>query len=448
MKDAYRFVHLSDIHFGQERNGTLKTHDDVRRELLQDCREMRRQLGPADGILVTGDVAFGGKEHEYQRAGEWLNGLAEAVGCERTAVRTIPGNHDVDRDKIDRFGQIAHTHLRNVPLASLDGELEAMAKANEESNSLLPKLSEYRLFASRYGCNFRSAHEPYWRKDYPLGRHYRLALVGLTSVQVCDRNDAEGQMVLGNSQYIIGREDNVEFVVLLHHPLLWFRDRQQAAPYLKRARVIMVGHEHMLEIRKVTTDTGGEQLEIYAGATNPPETAPGFPYRYNWLKFALAEGPRGRLLRVTSHPRVWEYGQTKFIPDLARLGNQPSSVIEILCPQFLGPPAGMAAVDASPANDEQSQQEGSPMSEREAHDFERLQYFFWTYLDWHDRLKALVEIDVLPATRTQPVPQTLEQLALDQARSKRKLGELWDVVMRTVPEESREPNPFVAREAQ
>ena len=75
-------------------------------------------------------------------------------------------------------------------------------------------------------------------------------------------------------------------------------------------------------------------------------------------------------------------------------------------------------------------------------DFERLQYYFWASLDWHARLKALVEIDVLPATQTQPVPQTFERLALDMARQEKKLRDLWDIVMRSVPVEKQAANPF------
>ncbi|MCE5268862.1 MAG: hypothetical protein LLG00_13365, partial [Planctomycetaceae bacterium] len=84
---AYRFVHVSDIHFGQEKqNGTVVARDDVRTELLNDCRTREKTLGPAEGILVTGDIAFSGKKEEYGRAAEWLDELTKAAGCaERTS---------------------------------------------------------------------------------------------------------------------------------------------------------------------------------------------------------------------------------------------------------------------------------------------------------------------------------------------------------------------------
>ena len=75
--------------------------------------------------------------------------------------------------------------------------------------------------------------------------------------------------------------------------------------------------------------------------------------------------------------------------------------------------------------------------------FGRLRYFFWQYLDWRQRLKVLVDVDVLPKTADQPVPQTLERVALETAaKHPTKLHALWEAIMLLVPEEKRQANPF------
>lgn len=96
------YVHLSDIHFGQEKGADLIIHDDVKERLIDDAEEQVRKhvAGPAKGLIVTGDVAYGGKPKEYADAGRWLDRLAKAVGCRPTAVKLVPGNHDIDRDRI------------------------------------------------------------------------------------------------------------------------------------------------------------------------------------------------------------------------------------------------------------------------------------------------------------------------------------------------------------
>ena len=53
------FVHVSDIHFGQERDHSIHIHNDVKMQLIEDAAEVVAGLptGIAQGILVTGDIA-------------------------------------------------------------------------------------------------------------------------------------------------------------------------------------------------------------------------------------------------------------------------------------------------------------------------------------------------------------------------------------------------------
>jgi len=88
-----------------------------------------------------------------------------------------------------------------------------------------------------------------------------------------------------------------------------------------------------------------------------------------------------------------------------------------------------------------SRQGGSTMNTDSA-GFDRLRYLFWRYLDWQQRLKVLVAVDALPTSADQPVPQTLERVALETAASTGKLHDLWEAVMPLVPENKRGPNPF------
>jgi hypothetical protein len=454
MTNKYRFVHLSDIHFGQERDGTLVTHDDVRNELLRDCRTQSDPLGQANGILITGDIAYSGRKCEYDRAGEWLDRLTQIIGCPEIAVNVVPGNHDVDLDRIDYIGSMAHKELRAATdYVGVDAVLNGIASGNEAANPLLPKFLAYREFASRYECDFQSATRPLWEKDCKfLGRNV-LRFIGMNSVQVSNKQDTRGQMVLGNSQYVIPREDSeerlLEYVVMIHHPLYWLKDHLEAERYLRRARVIMVGHEHDAKIQKMSREDGSEQLEIYAGATNPPGGRY-YSYRYNWLEYEITETREGIALVVTVHPRVWDTAGTRFIADTARLDGLSSKSFSLKCTEFesiisdedhdfggrsSNCGTGIRMVEDDPHID-------MLLIQDESEQFARLRYFFWKYLDWSERLKILVDLDLLPSTLNQPVPQTFERLALDKARTNGKLHELWAAVMTIVPAEKREPNPF------
>ena len=96
------FIHVSDIHFGQEKDDRIHIHADVKQQLITDAKEVVSKIagGTAHGILVTGDIAQTGRWSEYEAAGIWLDELAASVGVQIHRVQMVPGNHDLDRTKL------------------------------------------------------------------------------------------------------------------------------------------------------------------------------------------------------------------------------------------------------------------------------------------------------------------------------------------------------------
>lgn len=443
-KTSYRFVHLSDIHFGQEKNGTLVIHTDARNKLIEDCAEFAAQHGPADGILVVGDIAYSGKQEEYATAAEWLRSVAKACGCEEYSVRTIPGNHDIDRTRINVYGRNAHTSIRKATPIQIDGVLDEHLAVEEDGNALLPKIAAYREFASRFDCDFPSLKKPCWVKDYRLGRQYAIRFLGMNSVQVCDGDDERGKMVLGNNQYVIDEETNVVPISLIHHPLTWFMDEAKAKPYLHRSPVLLFGHEHVQGFEKVENQYGQVQLHVFSGAVNPPDGSHEYPFRYNWLDFHLAGDTQARQLSVALWPKVWSFQETKYVLDRQALGDKQFHTFDVPCPKF-APEVEPVCVANAGTSEASSDPPCEVIMEDNDRDFERLKYFFWTYLDWQERLKVLVNLDCLPKATSQPMPQTLEHMALRTARQKGRLQELWDSTMASVPQDHQLPNPYKTR---
>jgi 3',5'-cyclic AMP phosphodiesterase CpdA len=64
---GYRFLHLSDIHFGQK-SGTVAKHDHIRNALVKDAESLTKKRGPAARIVLTGDISYSGKPDEYKTA--------------------------------------------------------------------------------------------------------------------------------------------------------------------------------------------------------------------------------------------------------------------------------------------------------------------------------------------------------------------------------------------
>lgn len=438
-----RFVHLSDIHFGQEKNGKLIYYDDVRNELLRNCSEMQRQLGPAHGILITGDIAYSGKPEQYHRAGEWLDRLTDAIGCPKTAVITVPGNHDIDLAQISHWGEMAYKQIRGSSPESAGEEL-AKCCATEEGNPLVPPVKAYREFSERYGCGFESIARPICHKSYRFTDPMTLNFIGLNSVRISNLDDDLNRLILGASQYIIENVDNAVQIVMLHHPLEYFIDRHSAKPYLtRRARVIMTGHEHTPKIQKEKGEDDTEWLMISAGATSPPERFA--KYTYNWIEFSLKHNSNSKELCVKVFPKVWSTDRTSFITDTTRFDGECKEFL-LACPNIQNAITPQQAPTSSLARQDPLSHiadEGvtvKPQYEDER--FARLRYYFWRFLDWRQRLTVLAKIGILPSIPDKALSQTMERVALNEAQLRNKLYELWIAVMELVPADKRESNPF------
>jgi len=229
----------------------------------------------------------------------------------------------------------------------------------------------------------------------------------------------------------------------MHHPLEWLKDQRDAHLYLSsRARVLIFGHEHFQQITRIENANHEDSLVISSGAVTPEHATAPYIYRYNVLQFSLDQSEGEPCLAVTVFPRVWVLERTRFDADSARLGGRESTTFMLRCPQFKLP-VNRTPSEVSISTDSTN---GDPdMDARDSEPFARLSYLFWRYLGWQERLKVLVQADVLPKAPQAPLPQTVEHLALDRARKEGKLGQLWKLTMQFVPEAQREPNPFTER---
>jgi 3',5'-cyclic AMP phosphodiesterase CpdA len=155
-----RFLHLSDIHFGQEKDGTLIPHDFVRDELIKDVKKLADQRGPASRVIVTGDVAYSGKSDEYDRATAWLEKLTNACGLGDTHVSTIPGNHDCDLTAISNQAKMIQAKFRTNDADQVRADLHGIYQDGEAANPFFPNYSstEHSPAAMDVISNLTAAH--------------------------------------------------------------------------------------------------------------------------------------------------------------------------------------------------------------------------------------------------------------------------------------------------
>ncbi|MGF6721286.1 putative phosphodiesterase [Paraburkholderia sp. GAS41] len=422
---ALAFVHISDIHFGQEKGGQTVVDDDVKDSIVEDCRNAFALL-PADtirGVIATGDIAYSGKEAEYTQAGIWFDKLTAAIGCLRSNVFIVPGNHDIDRAKISENCEEMLKSIASEGDAKLDKYLETEA----DREQLFHRFDDYRLFAQAYDCPIDD--DGGLAGDHPLtiseGRVLRF--VGLNSALICGASDKKGNLLLGMRQRVVQRNiDGEELVVLMHHPLDWLLDSEDVSNYLRsRARVVVSGHEHMASSKLVTAHDERKVLMISAGATVPPARE-GKRYCFNIIKFDWNECEENLTVRI--EPREWDAKSTRFSAGTAEVGGVAQSYV-LDCPNY----GSIAKSTPAPIVPSASQNLEEPAMEKPSITSDDEEYAlvvlsFFRDIEESGRIKILSDLNIIPKSFKGTLTHSIERSFLDKAKQAGKVSEIGDAL--------------------
>lgn len=139
---AISWLHISDVHM---RPQDKWAQDIVMRAMCNDI-DAERKNGVVDFILVTGDLAYSGKAHEYALVASFLDGLSEASGVPKERIFCVPGNHDIDRDRQAFCFRGARAALQDQNIT--DAFLGSLA--SEDFQTLLQREESYREFQRDY----------------------------------------------------------------------------------------------------------------------------------------------------------------------------------------------------------------------------------------------------------------------------------------------------------
>lgn len=444
------FVHVSDIHFGQEKDDRVHIHADVKQQLIADAREVVEKIagGVAHGILVTGDIAQSGTWVEYEDAGKWLDELAANIGVAIHRVQMVPGNHDLDRSKLSFSGQQILDHIR----AGGTKEYEDILNNSTDRAALFARFEDYGRFSFGYDCplNNEGAFASEMEVNLAPGRAIRF--IRLNSSLLCHgkERDEHPELMIGARQFTIPRENGVENIVLVHHPLHWYKDQDQVLNYIRsRARVFISGHEHNPKVFIDEVEPGCDLMMLAAGATVPYKSNEAFTFTYNIIEFDWDEENDG--LSVTMHPRAWNTQHTCFEADDKRLGGKEPNFrlaspffrkmghpnASIAVPSEDLPDTGGIAASAEPiiemvpmAPVEGGQQAMLPKAEG----YETARLRFFRDLFEGERLRILVALDALPENSNERMSQGLERKLLDMLVRNGKLSEVEKMIDQLIGE--------------
>ncbi|WBM59657.1 metallophosphoesterase [Providencia sp. PROV188] len=440
------FVHVSDIHFGQEKDDRIHIHYDVKQQLITDAYNVISSIPnrSVEGILVSGDIAHSGTRKEYEEAGKWLDALTEKIGIEKNRVQMVPGNHDLDRSKLSISGKLLLDHIR-------DGgseEYEAVLQNRGDSAALYARFEDYSRFSNAYNCPLNSDGSYASEMIVSLAPERSIRFIRFNSSLLCHgkEHNEQPELMIGARQFTIPRDSGVENIILVHHPLSWYKDEEQVKNYIRsRARVFISGHEHNPKVTIDNVEDGSDLLMLAAGATVPYQSNDVYTFTYNILEFDWDE-EMDRLL-VTIHPRAWNPKRTCFESDNNRLGGK-APTFSLQSPFFRAASTekGISSLienEISPIVIESDPIPEKTLAEKEAivsknheiqkkepnnHDYEITKFHFFRDLYEGERLRILVELGALPDNFDEQMNQGLERKLLEMIVKDGNINQLKSMV--------------------
>lgn len=317
---VFRWVHLSDIHFGA---GSMAWRFDQRAVSAAIARDLKKlSATPPDRIFVTGDVAFSAQPDQYEAAKDWLKLVAEAAGVGVDRLRLVPGNHDVNRQSASKVGtKAAHQHIRSTPAA-----LDDFLSDKDERSRLQSKLTAWGDFVMKLAPAHPAPASTGvdWVERLPVTKERgAVRIAGLSSVWVSDASDngpptGAPNLIIGRSQLedLLGNRDDSELVFLLsHHPPGWMDPTSSTllTRYLGVApHIHLCGHVHSAGAGVDRRVGSGTAVRLVAGsAHDDPAAAKQHGYAWGALRHSAASNR----WELGWSPRVYVEPRNEIRPD-------------------------------------------------------------------------------------------------------------------------------------
>lgn len=302
-----RIAHLSDIHFKDET--TQIGHDaneSMREDVILDLIELCKEYGSLHALIVSGDIAFSGKEAEFKSARQWFHELLDRTNSPTAEIIVCPGNHDVDRAEFKNDDSIveAQDAIRSMKEVDLiQTKLEARLRTDTGKKLLMRSLQNYNNFALEFGCEFEISKEKYsWHRDLRLNDGSILRVRGLNSTMFCGIKDTKRQLFLGRNAWSIKKQAGVEYLAFAHHPPSWLIDESEMGSELDdKVKIQMYGHEHTAKIAP-----GIKSVKMFAGAINPERDGKDWIPGYNFVRVHVDSSKGSRTLCVRVNSRQWQ----------------------------------------------------------------------------------------------------------------------------------------------
>lgn len=241
-------LHLSDIHITGPSDLVFS-----RTAKMVACVAPR--LGGVSRLIIvaTGDIAFSGKQTEYNAALDFFAALQsqfEKAG-HKTDLALCPGNHDCD------FDQVAANDYRSFVIQQIRKDIRLRIEPKEKEAVLAPQAA-FNAFASAAAP---ASEHGSLRNKHRFGDSNHVIVHCINTAWCSALKEKQGELVFPVGE--LDGTDEAELVVsLFHHPYNWL-ENSNARTFKEiiesSSDIVFTGHEHVSDSEQVVGSGGGSR---------------------------------------------------------------------------------------------------------------------------------------------------------------------------------------------
>lgn len=265
-----RIIHISDLHLEKETPTFEKT--EIISALAED---LKKQVDENTILFFTGDLIDKGASNFTDKLNAFYSFekvFIEPILSQNPSLKgkifIVPGNHDVYRDKIDKYSESGlKSELDNVK------GLDTFIQSNRLKSKHLDRLEDYKKWESDFYNRHNSKESTNFEFSHKINiGKYKVGITCLNSAWLCKDDFDKENLLLGKNQIENSLSEIGDCQVKLalsHHPLEFFKEFDKETLKIAIYRnydILFTGHVHELS-SSYTSDLIGNIFISIANST-------------------------------------------------------------------------------------------------------------------------------------------------------------------------------------
>jgi len=225
-------LHISDIHISHQNYSNMGARVSALLSVIQE-EKMRPDI-----IIISGDIANKGKESEYELFEKMVaSPMLDYFSLSASRLILVPGNHDVDRDAIDKFQQAGVYNYIGKP---------------EEMDDLWRQTAQRAKFTARQDTFYRMMAQKGFSTQSCIvdleGVAVGVACLNSAWLSASDQDRAQIAITRAQIEEAYQKIENADLkLAVWHHPWAWLHDSDAArvrVQVFQKFELCLTGHLH------------------------------------------------------------------------------------------------------------------------------------------------------------------------------------------------------------